>query len=149
MKISAHSLDKLETAIKPKDTIENRAKYLVGNFPRADRVNNLDVRYRWDLLYLSMIAQDIHRITEDEDLNSNTLDTALKRIVPEFYTLTYHDPEEYFFEEPPDPDEIPDNDSDLYAEACIVVEAAAKDGLLLHPDHVAQWLYNRRKDGIE
>lgn len=55
MKIKPNDLQALEDAIKPFDVPETRLAYLTGNFPRADKVKDLDKRYRWDLLYMSRL----------------------------------------------------------------------------------------------
>jgi hypothetical protein len=64
--------------IAPLDTPERRAVYIAGEFPRADAVKDLDVRYRWDLFY----AVKGFEIIGAGEFTSDHIDTALRRIVP-------------------------------------------------------------------
>jgi hypothetical protein len=80
MKISPASFDALRAAIEPLDTPEVRELYLTGQFPRADRVKDLDVRYRWDLYWAARRSFDVDLYAEG--LVDSHIDTALRRIVP-------------------------------------------------------------------
>lgn len=73
-------LDVLEAAIKPLDTAERRERYRKGDFPNADKVKDLDKRYRWDLLWASgdRYFLDFARALDATD---NHIDTALRRVV--------------------------------------------------------------------
>lgn len=79
MKISDRSLESMRERITPLDTEENRTKYLNGEFPRADKVKDLDKRYRWDLAHAAGVAVTA---LYDEGLNDTHIDTALRNIVP-------------------------------------------------------------------
>lgn len=78
MRVSKDHLEKLSAAITPLDTDERRAAYRAGRFPRADRVNNLDKRYRWDLFWASDAISEL----SDGRYADAHIDTALRRIVP-------------------------------------------------------------------
>lgn len=77
MKIRPAELETLRNLLTPLDTPEIRQAYREGRFPRADRVKDLDTRYRWDLYYFAR-GYSVH----SSDLTSNHIDTALRRIVP-------------------------------------------------------------------
>lgn len=70
--------------IAPLDTDQNRQIYREGGFPRADRVKDLDMRYRWDLFHAANTrsACELSRTAYDEGLNDNHIDTVLRSIVP-------------------------------------------------------------------
>jgi hypothetical protein len=74
----------LADAVTPLDTPERRAKYLAGDFPRADKVIDLNRRYRWDLLWAASptageVLDVICRVTGATDAH---LDTVLRNIIP-------------------------------------------------------------------
>lgn len=75
MKMTPDHFAELKTAIEPLDTAERRAKYLAGDFPRAERCKDLNMRYRWDLYWLARNPD------HDSYLNDTHIDTALRRIV--------------------------------------------------------------------
>lgn len=78
MKIKPEDFEKLKAAITPLDTPERRARYIAGAFPRAEKVKDIDQRYRWDLCWAST-----HPVSPLYDyLNDNHIDTALRAIVP-------------------------------------------------------------------
>ena len=60
-----------------------RYDYIAGDFPRADLVNDLDKRFRWDMFHFSkrywsgLTVNDLY-----EYINDVNIDTALRRIVP-------------------------------------------------------------------
>lgn len=81
-KIPPAVVEEMASLIRPLDTAERRARYRTGDFPRADRVNDLDRRYRWDLLW----ASGANRIAWPmPDIKDNHVDTALRTIVPPLY----------------------------------------------------------------
>ena len=53
LKIKPEDLQKLQSAVSPLDTPERRERYRTGQFPNAERVRDLNMRYRWDLLNAS------------------------------------------------------------------------------------------------
>jgi hypothetical protein len=78
--MTAEHQEILRAAIIPLDTAERRAQYRSGNFPRADAVQDLDKRYRWDLLWASgamCLLWD-----SDADYKDAHIDTALRSVVP-------------------------------------------------------------------
>ena len=85
MKLSAQIVESLRARIAPLDTPDTRQAYREGRFPRADRVRDLDMRYRWDLYYAArgseIVAPDAGRITDSSGVTSAHIDTALRRIV--------------------------------------------------------------------
>lgn len=84
MKILPEHLNILTNLIKPLDTPERRERYKQGDFPRADRVKDLNKRYRWDL-YWDATVGDTHRSLRDalwDYMDDTHHDTALRNIVP-------------------------------------------------------------------
>lgn len=81
MKVTAEHLANLTEAIAPLDTPERRTAYRSGNFAKADRVKDLDKRYRWDLFWAAWDAagQSPEFLAQYNDAH---LDTALRHIVP-------------------------------------------------------------------
>lgn len=70
-------------AIVPLDTTVARDAYRTGDFPRADRVNDLDKRYRWDLFWHAYRTNhDVSAALAAEDLSDAHIDTVLRSIVP-------------------------------------------------------------------
>ena len=60
-----------------------RQAYREGRFPRADRVKDLDARFRWDLFHTVLRRnRRLREVIESEDLNDSHIYTALKRIIP-------------------------------------------------------------------
>ncbi len=84
MKITQYDYLVIKRAVSLFDTVELREKYQRGDFPRADRVKDLNKRYRWDLAWLSGILASNGYVTEKvyQYANSDHLDTALRKIVP-------------------------------------------------------------------
>ena len=82
MKIEQHHLDAVKKAIQPFDTPERRARYLAGDFPRSENVRDLDMRYRWDLVYAAQLNVKPLYVY----LNDDHIDTALRKIVPPLRT---------------------------------------------------------------
>lgn len=81
MKIKPEDLDSLRVAIAPLDTPERRAQYLASKFYGASRVTNLEMRYRWDLLWAAGVSDWVSR-TVYKYANDSQVDTALRSIVP-------------------------------------------------------------------
>lgn len=83
MKIEPTDLESLAAMVKPSDTPAIRAQYIAGDFPRADRVKDLNKRFRWDLLWMGDGAT--RRAWFDrvyKYANDDHIDTALRSIVP-------------------------------------------------------------------
>ena len=80
MKFNATDFDALDDAVSPLDTCSMRDRYVKGDFPRADAVQDLDKRYRWDLLWM---AADADRAVYDilEGYNTDHIDTVLRALV--------------------------------------------------------------------
>lgn len=87
LKIKPDDLAKLKAAVVPLDTPEARAMYRAGNFPRADRTKDKDMRYRWDLLHASGLKLGDGVGTQGDlnlyaYLNDEHIDSALRSFVP-------------------------------------------------------------------
>ena len=85
MKLDTATVQALRDRIEPLDTEEVRQAYRHGRSPRADKVRDLDMRYRWDLYYAArggdIVEPDAGRITDSRGITSDHIDTALRRIV--------------------------------------------------------------------
>lgn len=81
MKMTPALFDWLRDAIERYDTAALRAAYREGRYPRADRTRNLDLRYRWDLLWAVHGQMPDSLRHELSDLRDTHIDTALRRIV--------------------------------------------------------------------
>ena len=81
MKATPDQLATVRQALTPLDTPERRARYLAGDFPNADKVRDIDTRYRWDTYYL---AVDSGALTYDtlRNLNGAQTETVLRKVVP-------------------------------------------------------------------
>ncbi len=79
MKMPADLFNSLKTACDPFNTDENRQAYREGRFPRADRVKDLNKRFRWDVFYASRFDS---RPLYAADLHDEHIDTALRAIIP-------------------------------------------------------------------
>jgi hypothetical protein len=62
--------------IAPLDTEWRREQYRARNIPRAESVNNINVRYRYDLMYHSGAYKLL-------PVDARNVDTALRRIIPD------------------------------------------------------------------
>jgi hypothetical protein len=63
------------------DTPERRDDYRNGRFDRADRVKDLDKRYRWDLFWQAWRTN--HNVSLHlQGYNDAHIDTALRSMVP-------------------------------------------------------------------
>lgn len=78
MRVTGVDIATLTEALRPLDTPDRRDAYRAGKFPRADKVKDLDRRYRWDLLYASRALADDMCAKYD----AAHIDTALRCIVP-------------------------------------------------------------------
>ena len=80
MKIKAEHLEYLNAHINPVDAATIEA-YQTGQFPRADRVKDLQKRFAWDLLYsrvgATWVCDNLSPYLNDSHINS-----ALNSIVP-------------------------------------------------------------------
>lgn len=87
MKVTPEHQAALRAEIEPLDTPERRTKYRAGDFPRSDAVQDLDKRYRWDLLWACTasgpVAYDtpVGKILSEGRYKDAHLDTALRSIV--------------------------------------------------------------------
>ncbi len=80
MKMKPEHIKYMQDAIAPLDTEERREAYRTGNFPRADKVKDLEKRYRWDLFW----AANLTRWCCDtlySYISDTHIDTALRSIV--------------------------------------------------------------------
>jgi hypothetical protein len=82
MKVTAEHLATLRTTVAPLDTPERREAYREGRFPRADAVQDLNKRYRWDLLHAGAGRTGLVCDLYDAGYHDAHLDTALRAIVP-------------------------------------------------------------------
>lgn len=80
MKIKPEHLAWLKAGIEPLDTVERRNLYLESRFPYADKVRELNKRYRWDLLHAAgltgWLCDTLYRYAHDDHV-----DSALRSIV--------------------------------------------------------------------
>ena len=83
MKIKPEHLAKLEALIEPFDTLQRRTQYLKGAFHNADKVKDLNKRYRWDLFWDATAGTHHNELRNQmwEYMNDTHIDTALKSIV--------------------------------------------------------------------
>jgi hypothetical protein len=81
MKVTPAQLDTIRTALAPLDTDATRAVYRAGDFPRAALVQNLDKRYRWDLLHAATAGTTLVSDLYDAGCHDAHIDTALRAVV--------------------------------------------------------------------
>lgn len=82
MIVTKEDLATLRSAVEPLDTDDLRDRYRRFDFPRADRAQDLNKRYRWDLLRMaSQNNAGVQAITLADYADAH-IDTALRRIVP-------------------------------------------------------------------
>lgn len=81
MKMTAALYDWLRAAIERHDTDTRRAAYREGRYPGADRTRDLNMRYRWDLLWAVHGQMPDTLRGELNELHDTHIDTALRRIV--------------------------------------------------------------------
>lgn len=77
MKVSSEHVTALRDAIAPLDTDFTRAAYRTGQFPRAELVKDLDMRYRWDLFYA---VKGVQIVGAGRYMDAH-IDTALRSII--------------------------------------------------------------------
>ena len=88
MKVTPEHLTLIREAVEPLDTDERRARYRNREFPRAALVQDLNKRYRWDLLLFATSTQHWPEPTlristlYDAGYADRHIDTALKAVVP-------------------------------------------------------------------
>ncbi len=89
MKVSPADLKTLSDAIAPLDDAETRERYRHGDFPRADAVQDLDKRYRWDLFWSAFNTpnMDVRRVLASGEYDDSHIYTALRKIVPTLSAL--------------------------------------------------------------
>lgn len=78
MKVNEVLREAMQAMVLPFDNEDMRQAYREGRFPRADKVKDLDKRYRWDLFYRSGMGM----LFDDRSINGDHIYTALKRVVP-------------------------------------------------------------------
>ena len=93
LKIKDNDLMILIERVKPLDTPERRQQYKDGLFRNSHKVRDLNMRYRWDLLYMSRLRLgDGVGMKGDLNLysylNDKHIDAALRSFIP---TLTHHE----------------------------------------------------------
>jgi len=89
MKIPPHVFALIRDAVAPLDTAETRARYEAGDFPRADKVKDINRRHRWDLYWASRINT---QVVDSGDWTDAHIETALKKAVPLLSQPTNHKP---------------------------------------------------------
>ena len=88
LKISPELYAELEQTVKPLDHKDHQDAYRKRNIPRADRVKDIDRRYRWDLLWAANRDRQLRGVETiidqmyAEGLNDSHIDSALKAIIP-------------------------------------------------------------------
>lgn len=84
MKASDSLRKALTEKVQALDVHARREMYRSGRFPRADRVKDLDKRYRWDLFWLAFdqAGGDFRAAFNAEGLTDSHIDTILRRAVP-------------------------------------------------------------------
>lgn len=88
LKIKPEDLEALRQVVVPLDTPERRKAYQEGTFANAERCRDVNMRYRWDLLYATNIKiGDGVGVKGDIDLyaylHDDHIDSALKRLIPD------------------------------------------------------------------
>jgi dynactin complex subunit len=84
MKMSKELFEEIKIQMDLIETEELRQKYREGNFPRADKVKDLNMRYRWDNFnFINQLSnfELSKKAYREENLNDNHVDTALRKIV--------------------------------------------------------------------
>lgn len=82
MKMTQAHFDLIKERVEEMDTEGARSQYRSGDFPRADLVQDVNKRYRWDLYWA---AARWHGSMPDSTngYNDAHIYTALRRIVPD------------------------------------------------------------------
>jgi hypothetical protein len=81
MKVDKDILKRWREAIAPLDTPELRARYIARDIPRAHTVKDIDVRYKFDLLWATVNSGGL-TYRDLDGYNDAHILTALGRIVP-------------------------------------------------------------------
>lgn len=82
MKVTDKDFAILKEAIEAVDLPEYRERYRNREIARADSVQDINKRYRWDLYYFA--ARSTNGLPDSQNgYNMDHIDTALKRIVPD------------------------------------------------------------------
>ena len=87
MKMSKELQAKITDAITTKvfnhpDFETYKSNYEKGKFPRADNVNDLNKRFRWDIFWLVNNATPFGDELDREGLSQAHIDTFLKSVIP-------------------------------------------------------------------
>ncbi len=88
LKIRDADLLTLQNVIRPLDTQERRIRYMTGKFPYSQGCRDVNMRYRWDLVYESGIRfGDGRGMRGDLNLyaylNDTHIDAALRSFIPQ------------------------------------------------------------------
>jgi len=81
MKVTPEHLAMIREAVAPLDTEDTRARYRAGEFPRAAAVQDLNKRYRWDVLHASSSRNGLIRTLYAAGYNDAHIYTALRAVV--------------------------------------------------------------------
>jgi hypothetical protein len=83
MRVTTEHLTMLREAVAPLDTPERRARYIARDIPRADLVQDIDKRYRWDLFHAADPRSVLLATFYDRGgYHDAHIDTALRAVVP-------------------------------------------------------------------
>ena len=82
MKIDTTTVARMAAVIEPLDTMARRHRYLDGAFTNSHNTQDLDRRYRWDLLWESGAYDILVKDSDGTMISDSHIDTALRRIVP-------------------------------------------------------------------
>lgn len=87
LKITPEDFESLRQLVAPHDTPERRAQYRDGAFPRAELCRDVNMRYRWDLLWSTGLkigdgVGAVSELTLYSYLDDTHIDSALRAIVP-------------------------------------------------------------------
>lgn len=81
MKVTAEHLAEIRAAVEPLDLEEYRVRYRSRDIARADSVQDIDKRYRWDLYWFA-VRQGASLPDSTNGYNMAHIDTALRAVVP-------------------------------------------------------------------
>jgi hypothetical protein len=81
MKVTPAQLDTLRAAITPLDTDTVRDQYRRRDIPRGAMVQDIDKRFRWDLLHAATAGTTIIPDLYDAGCHDAHIDTALRAVV--------------------------------------------------------------------
>ena len=75
-------MQQLRDLVLPYDSPQKREQYKTGKFPNADKTKDLNMRYRWDLLWLALVnGGNSDFLNESLYGYLDDIDSALKYIV--------------------------------------------------------------------